>query len=187
MNFQSLLDLAQENLIPTIVIGAIVIFIIFRLFRTARIYLGMKSYVRKARKLDRKKFNGLTLVEKTSRKRKKDTNSFKKLRGSSKKKVRKYLNHKFEELPVFVRYSHGKLLKRSHQKLRIIIKNEKKTLKKISMKKAQKQIIDITNKYECLDEVIVFLHNLPEAIVEQQEYDIFVGEEDEIIISYQVK
>lgn len=187
MNFQSIIDLAIDNILYTVVIGVIVIFILFRLFRTARMYLGAKSFVRKSRRLDRKKYSGLVLVDKIKRKRKKDSNSFKKLRGSAKKKVRKYLGYKFDELPVFTRYSYGKLLKRSNDKLRIIIKNERKTLKRISMKKGQKQLIDIINKYNCLDEVIIFLHNLPEAIIEQQEYDVIVGEDEEIIITYQVK
>ncbi len=68
----------------------------------------------------------------------------------------------------------------------IIVKNERKTLKKIKMKKGMKQLIEITNKYECLDEVIAFMHNLPEAILEDQDYDIFVSEAD-IMITYVIK
>lgn len=186
MNLDNLIDLAMENLIVTIVVAIVVVFIIFRLVRTARMYLGQKSYVKKARKLDRKKFNGMNLIQKTTRKRKKESNSFNKLRGRAKKWVKRYFGYKMEELPVFVRYSYGKLFKRSRHKLFIIIKNEKKTLKKINMKKGLRQIIDTTNKYACLDEMINFLHNLPEAIIEQQEYDIYAGDED-ILITYQIK
>ncbi len=186
MSFDSLIQWVTENLITAIIVGAVVIFILFRLFRTARMYLGMKSYVKKAKKQDRKKFNGLVLVDKISKKRKKETNAFNKLRGGAKKKVRKYLTHKFDELPVFTKYSHGKLLKRSKEKLIIIIKNERKTLRKIRMKKSIKQVIDVTNKYQCLDEMITFLHNLPDAILDQQEYDIYAGDED-ILITYAIK
>ena len=54
------------------------------------------------------------------------------------------------------------------------------------MKKSVKSVIDVTNKYSCLDEMITFLHNLPEAILEKQEYDIYAGDED-IMITYQIK
>jgi len=187
MNFQELIDLAIENWLYTLIIGIIVLFILFRLLRTARMYLGAKGYVRKAKKLDRKKFNGINLVDKIQKKRKKETNSFKKLRGGAKKKVRKYLNHKFDELPVFIRYSYGKLFKRSNDKLMIVIKNERKTLKKIRLKKGIKHVIEATNKYDCLDEMILFLHNLPDAILEQQEYDVYVPGENEVLIAYQIK
>jgi hypothetical protein len=186
MNFDAIIQLVTDNLIISVVVAFVVLFLFYRLIRTARMYLGAKSYVKKARKLDKRKFNGLTLVDKIAKKRKKNTNSFKKLRGRAKKWVRKYLTHKFEELPIITRYSRGKLFKRSKNHLMIIVKNERKTLKKIKMKKGMKQLIEITNKYECLDEVIAFMHNLPEAILEDQDYDIFVSEAD-IMITYVIK
>jgi len=186
MDFDTFIELVTHNLIVSFVVVAIIVFIIYRLIKTARMYLGAKSYVKKAKKLDKKKFNGMTLVEKISKKRKKKTNSFKKLNGRGKKLVRKYLTHKFEELPVITRYARGKLFKRSNNRLIIIIKNERRTLKKIGMKNGMKQLIEVTNKYDCLDEVLTFFHNLPEAILEEQEYDVFFGEED-IVITYIIK
>ena len=186
MDFGAFIDMALENWMYTIVIGAIVIFILIRLIKTARMYLGAKSYVKKARKLDRKKFNGLQLIEKIAKKRKKNTNSFGKLSHRGKKLVRKYLTHKIDELPIITKYAKGKLFKRSNNKLNIIIKNQKKTLKKITMKKAMKQLLEVTNKYECLDEMITFLHYLPDAILDDQDYDIYIGDQ-EVLITYQIK
>lgn len=181
-----LLDLIRENLLVSIFVGVIILFIIFRMFKTMRMYLGAKSFVKKSLRLDKKKFNGITLVEKTSKKRKKNTNSFKKLKGRSKKWVRKFLAHKFDQLPIVTRYSRGKLLKRSRNKLLLIVKNEKKTIKRISTKKGEKMLIDLTNKYDCLDEVITFLHHLPNAILNEEEYDIYFGEEG-FLLTYQIK
>ena len=186
MNFDRLVQLALDNIIITVVVGVIVIFILYRMMRTARMYLGAKSYVRKAQKQDKKKYNGLTLVEKTSKKRKKGTNSFKKLRNRGKKWVRKYLTHKFDELPIITKFSRGKLFKRSNNRLLILVKNERKTLKRMNMKKGMKQLITVINKYECLDEAITFLHYLPQAILNEEEYDIFFGE-DGLILTYQIK
>ncbi len=181
-----ILDLIQENLLISVFIGIIVIFILFRMFKTMRMYLGAKSFVKKSLKQDKKKFNGIMLVEKITKKRKKNTNSFKKLRGRAKKWVRKYLTHKLDQLPIVARYSKGTLFKRSKSKLLFLVKNERKTIKKMNIKKGQKQLLELTNKYDCLDELITFLHHLPNAILNDEEYDIFFGEEG-LLLTYQIK
>ena len=181
-----IIDFYTDNLLYAVIGTIVVLLIISRLYKTALIYLGTKRYVRKSKKLRKKKYNGILLTDKIKKKRKKNTNSFQKLKGRGRKLSKKYFNYKLEELPVITKYSYGKLLKRSRNKLVIIVKNERKTLKKIHMKKGLKTMINVTNKYECLDEFIVFLHNLPEAILEQQDYDIYVGDND-VSISYIVK
>jgi septum formation topological specificity factor MinE len=186
MSLESLIDLAVQNPIIAAVVVIVVLFILFRSIRTARMYLGAKSYVKKARKLDKRKFNGLDLVSKTARRRKRDSNSFNKLRGRAKKWVRRYFSHKMDELPIITKFSRGKLFKRSNNRLIIIVKNERKTIKKITMKKAQKELLNLTNKYECLDEMITFLHNLPEVILDDQEYDVYIAG-DELVLSYIIK
>ena len=186
MTLDELLQLAMDNLVYTIVGGLLILFILFRIYKTMTIYLGAKRYVKKSKKLRRKKYNGTLLIDKVEKKRKKGTNSYKKLRGRAKKKVKRYFNYKLEELPVITRYSYGKLFKRSKDKIMIFARNEKKIVKKVKIKKGLKNLIDMTNKYECLDETIQFLHNLPDAILEQQDYDIYVSEQD-ISIGYKIK
>lgn len=182
----TIIQFYTDNLIIALAVTLVIILIITRLFKTASIYLGTKRYVKKSKRLRKKKYSGLVLTEKIKKKRKKNTNTYKKLRGRGKKLTKKYFTYKIEELPVITRFSYGKLLKRSKKRIFIIVKNERRTLKKIKMKKAFKSFIQITDKYECLDEFIHFLHNLPEAILEQQEYDIFVGDED-LSIGYVIK
>ncbi len=182
----TIIQFYTDNLLYAGIGTVIALFILFRLFKTAKIYLGTKSYVRKSKKKRKKKFNGIQLTDKIQKKRKKNTNEYSKLRGRGKKLVKKYLNYKLEELPVITRYSYGKLLKRSKKRLIIIVKNDRKTLKKVNMKKGLKNLIQTTNKFHCLDELIHFLHNLPEAILEQQDYDIYIGEEG-ISIGYVIK
>ena len=186
MTFGSIMELAMENLLYTGIAVVVILFIIFRMIKTFRIHLGAKKYVRKSRKLRKKKFNGIMLVDKTQKKRKKETNSFNKLKGRGKKKVKKYFVYKIEELTVITRYSYGKLFKRSSDKLVIFARNERKIVKKVGVRKGLKNLIDITNKYQCLDEMIHFLHNLPEAILDKQEYDIYIDEQD-ISIGYMIK
>lgn len=183
---ETIIQLYTDNLLYAAIGTIIALFIIFRLLKTAKIYLGTKSYVRKSKKLRKKKYNGIQLTDKIKKKRKKNTNEYSKLRGRGKKLVRKYFNYKIEELPVITRFSYGKLFKRSKKKFIIVVKNERKTLKKVNMRKGLKNLIQITNKFKCLDELIHFLHNLPEAILEQQDYDIYIGDEG-ISIGYIVK
>ncbi len=186
MAFDDLFQLIMDNLVVAGVATLVILFIIFRMIKTFRIHLGAKKYVKKSRKLRRKKFNGIQLVDKTQKKRKKETNSFNKLKGRGKKKVKKYFNYKIEELTVVTRYSYGKLFKRSSDKLVIFARNERKIVKKVGVRKGLKNIIDITNKYQCLDEMIHFLHNLPEAILDKQDYDVYIDEQD-ISIGYMIK
>lgn len=180
------IDLIQTNPIVAIIVAFVVIMILWRSYKTMRIYLGAKGYIKKSRKLRKKKFNGLLLIDKIKRKRKKNTNSYNKLKGSAKKKVKRYVSYKVEELEVAVRYSYGKMLRRSKEKMFILVSKEGKIVKKIKMNKAQKMIIDVTNKYSCLDEMIVFLHELTESILEQQDYEIYC-DEGEVLLSYQIK
>jgi len=186
MTFDDLIQLAMDNPLIAIIGALLIMFIIGRIYMTFKIHLSAKRYVKKSKKLRKKKYNGIQLVDKVEKKRKKGTNSYKKLRGRAKRKVKKYFNYKLEELPVVTRYSYGKLFKRSRDKLMIFARNEKKIVKKVKIKKGLKNLIDLTNKYECLDETIQFLHNLPEAILEQQDYDVYISEQD-ISIGYKIK
>jgi hypothetical protein len=157
-----------------------------RLVRTARGHLGMKRYVRQATRLDRKQYNGLQLLEKIKRRRKRKTNHFRGLRWLARRPVRRYFQHKSEELPVFVRYTSGKLLKRSKAKLRIVVKQGSKTVAKYKLKAGAREFIDLSNDHHCLNELIIFLHHLPDAILERRDYDIDVTSAN-LTITYQIK
>ncbi len=181
-----LIEIVMNNLITSIIVVIVVLFLMFRLWKTARLYMGAKRFVRKSKKNRKKKFNGLLLNDKIRRKRKKNSNEFRKLKGSAKKKVRKYISYKVEELQIHVQYSYGKLLKRTKEKLIIKITRDSKVLKRIKFKKPQKMIIEATNKYSCLDEMIIFLHELPEVILEQQDFEIY-SDDGDVTISYSIK
>ena len=86
-----------DNLLYAAIGTVIALFIIFRLLKTAKIYLGTKSYVRKSKKKRKKKFNGIQLTDKIQKKRKKNTNEYSKLRGRGKKLVKKYLNYNHQD------------------------------------------------------------------------------------------
>ena len=186
MSVNEFIQLAIDNIFVTIVVILIAVLIFIRARKSFIIHLAAKKYVKKAKKLRKKKWNGILLVDKIHRKRKKGTNSFDKLKGGGKKRVKKYFTYKLEELPVVTKYSYGKLLKRSSDKLMIFAKNEKRIVKKVRIKKGLSGLIDLVNRYSCLDEMIHYLHNLPEAILNQQDYDICINEQN-ISIGYIVK
>lgn len=186
MDLQTILSYFFDYFVP-IVLGLIILFLTSRrLIKTAKMYMGMKSYVKNAIKLDRKKFNGLNLVEKIKRKRKRNTNTYQQLRGRAKRDVKKYFTHKVEEIPVCARYTYGKLFKRSKTKLTIYIKQDKKTLSKLTLKQGIKQFIDASNTHECLDEIITFLHHLPDAIIEKRPFDVTIPTTN-LLLTYQIK
>lgn len=186
MTLSEVITFALDNIIPVLLIAIILYLLVRRLYKTARQHLGMKSYLKSAEKLDRKKFNGIELVDKIRRKRKRHTNTFKHLRGRAKKRVRQYFTHKSEELPVVVRYAKGKMFKRSRNRLIITITDGRKTLKKTNFKKGIRPLIEVTNEYECLDEMVAFLHYLPQVLLQHDEYDMPIGNID-ASISYYIK
>lgn len=183
MSVNEFIQLSIDNIFITIVVILISILVIIRARKTFRIHLAARKYVKKAKKLRKKKWNGILLVDKIQRKRKKGTNTFNKLKGGGKKRVKKYFTYKIEELPVITKYSYGKLLRRSSNKLIIFARKEKKVVKKVKIKKGLNSLIDLVDRYNCLDEMILFLHNLPDAILNQQEYDIYITEQS-ISIGY---
>ena len=71
MSIDSLIQLVMDNLLYAGIALVVILFIIFRMWKTFRIHLGAKKYVRKARKLRKKKWNGIQLVDKVQKKRKK--------------------------------------------------------------------------------------------------------------------
>jgi hypothetical protein len=181
-----ILDTLFSIVLPILLVLIIVYLIGKRLIHTAKAHLGMKKFVKESIKKDRKKFNGLKLVEQVKRKRKRHSNSFQQLRMRGKRLVRQYFTHKTQELPVFVRYARGKLLKRSRSSLRILVKQDKRTLGKYPIKQGVKHLIECANEHECLNELITFLHHVPDAILEQRPYAIDVPSSD-TFITYQIK
>jgi hypothetical protein len=184
MDFEAIL---QQLSNPVVLVGLLCfVLLIWRLFNTVRIYSGAKSYVKKTNKLRRKKYNGPDLLNFIEKKRKKGTNTYKNLRNRAKVRVEDFFQYKESELPGITNYSHGGMFKRSNKKITIFVSNGKKKISTIRMKKASKQFMDLANKYNCLNELIQYLHNLPEAILNQQEYDIYVNEFD-VSIGYEIK
>lgn len=184
--FTAYFDSWQAFPIPVFILHLFISLIIWRGYTNARIYFGTKSYVKKTNKLRRKKFSGLMLNEFTEKRRKKRTNTYKNLRSKAKSRVEKYFQYKEDELPGITNYSYSKLFKRNKSKLFIIVSDGHKKIMKIQLKKATKQFIELVNTYECLDEFVQYLHNLPDAIMNQQDYDIYINDHD-VSIGYEVK
>lgn len=179
-------EILQQYANPVfIVIAFIFVLVIIRVFNNIRVNAGAKSYITRANKLRRKKFNGPDLIEFIAQKRRRGSNTFKKLKNNAKSRVEKYFLYKEEELPAIVNFSHAKK-KKNKKKLIIYVTNGYRKMIKIRMGKTLKEFINLTNKFECLDEFIKFLHDLPEAILSHKEYDIYIPEH-EVSIGYEIK
>jgi hypothetical protein len=148
--------------------------------------MSSAKYNRKAKRLRKKKYNGVLLIDKIRKRRKKNTNNYKKLKRKGKKLTKKYLDYKAEELPIIAKYADSKVLKSSRRQLMIVVYEEGKTKKKYKLKKGSKQFINIIDTYDCLDQMIEFLHKLPDTMVNDEDLEFYI-EEQNITIGYTLK
>jgi len=181
-----LITLLKDNILISIIIGFIILFIIFRMIKSMHFYMSSAKYNRKAKRLRKKKYNGVLLIDKIRKRRKKNTNNYKKLKRKGKKLTKKYLDYKAEELPIIAKYADSKVLKSSRRQLMIVVYEEGKTKKKYKLKKGSKQFINIIDTYDCLDQMIEFLHKLPDTMVNDEDLEFYI-EEQNITIGYTLK
>ena len=184
MSFDEILQ--QINNPVFIVIGFIIILLVLRIFNNYRVNAGAKSYIKRANRLRRKKFNGPDLIEFTSQKRRGGSNTYKKLKTNAKGRVEKYFQYKEEELPALVNFVYSKYKKKNKRHLTIFVTNGKRKMIKIKLGKTVKEFIQLANKFDCLDELIRFLHNLPDAILKHQKLEVYIPEH-EVSIGYSIK
>ena len=178
--------LSQINNPVFLLVAFFLVLVIIRIIASIRINAGAHSYIKRANKLRRKKFNGPDLISYISDKRRRGPNTYRRLKANAKGRVQKFFQYKEEELPALVNFSHGKKKKKNRGKLIIFVTNGHRKMIKIRMGRTLKEFINLTNKFECLDEFIHFLHNLPEAILKNQQYDIYIPEH-EVSIGYEIK
>lgn len=180
------LIIIKDNLLVSIIVGLIILFILFRIFKSLHFYMSSSKYARKAKRLRKKKYNGVLLVERIRKRRKKNTNNFKKLKRKGKKLTKKYLDYKAEEIPIIAKYADSKVLKSSRRQLLIVVYQDGKTKKKYKLKKGSKQFINIIDTYDCLDQFIEFLHKLPDTMINDEDLDFFI-EKHGVTIGYTLK
>lgn len=157
-------------------------------FTIKRLWFNFKSkrYLDKAKKLRDKKYNGIELVKTTQDKRKKQTNCYKRLKNTAKRKVDHYFDYKTKEIPNVFNFVENNSLKPSKKILYIVFKNDQKIISKQPIEIGYRQLIKNSDRFDCLDQIILFLHHLPEALLAQKEYDVYIEDED-MIITYEVQ
>lgn len=177
---------SSEYVLYTVLGILLLLFILNLVIR--RLWFNFKSnrYLAKAKRLREKKYNGIELVKTTQDKRRKNTNCFKRLKGSSKKKIEHYLDYKTKELPNIFNFVENNSLKPSKKILYIVFKNDQKIVSKQPIEIGYRQLIRNSDKFDCLDQIILFLHHLPDALLAQKEYDVYIEDED-MIITYEVE
>ena len=169
-------------------VGGGVILLCVLNFTIKRMWFNFKSnrYLDKAKKLRDKKYNGIELVKTTQEKRKKQTNCYKRLKNSAKKKVDHYFDYKTKEIPNIFNFVENNSLKPSKKILYIVFRNDQKIISKQPIEIGYRQLIKNSDRFDCLDQIILFLHHLPEALLAQKEYDVYIEDED-MIITYEVQ
>ncbi len=196
MNFNDLLNFDYTEYLPMelledIPIALIVAMIIGAVF--AFIVLGMISkrlllrrFVKKHRRLAKKKFNGELLLDKIANKRKSEENTYKQLRGSAKKKVKKYFDFKVKQLYFTAMQASKTTFRIKRKRCLIKIVDVERGKEKRENYDSAKLFIKLSNKYSCLDELILFLDELPAYILEKQDFEYKI-EESGTLLTYEIR
>jgi hypothetical protein len=186
MDFQAIENFIVHFLLPILVFLFVFYLIVKRTIKTIKRFISSKQILKKSKSLDQKKFNGITLANKLYTQKQRLTNTFDALSKRKKRSVSNYLTYKTKELEAIINSIYGGVIKRSNKKIKIIILKDNKIIGKLIIKNTIENIIHFCNKYHCLNELIIFFHHLPTAILESSEYEIEVPTTD-YIITYQIK
>ena len=168
------------------IIGGVALFILIIL---VLVITKKKRYFKKTlkrfQKLRLKKFNGEKLIDKIEKKRKAGSNDFKKLNSTGKKLVKKYFKHKEKELAFTATYAAKSGLRYKYRKAFLQVSNQKNGRLATEDFMHAKGYIKLTNKYACLDEVILYLDELPLKILDGEAFEVKLN--DEIKLNYTIK
>ncbi len=172
--------------LPLLIGGVVIILLLFFIMQYYSRVMLLKRMVRRYARQRKKKYNGERLIEKIDKKRKIETNNFKGLKGKGKKLVKGFFKHKYNELKYCtILKTRGKFRFKGKQCLIQIEKEKKEHIKKENYNSA-KHFIRLCDKYDCLDQFILYLHELPEQLLQDQIFEYYIADHD-ATITYIIK
>lgn len=168
-----------------IIAGVIMVFIVVIILMMGRRKRYFKKTLKKFQKLRVKKFNGERLIDKIEKKRKAGSNTFKTLNANGKKRVKQYFKHKDKELIFTAIYASGSKLRYKYRNVILQVSRKKNGRLVIDDFSRTKGFKRVSNKYNCLDELILYLDELPIKIVDNEAFEIPL--DDETKLDYTIK
>ncbi|GEM_PF-1317206 len=185
------LDFDFAELLPDIpleyvlaaVVGAVFLFIPFKVVGRRML---LRKLVKKHRKQSKKKYNGERLLEKIDKKRKSGGNTYRSLKRPARKRVKKYLEFKVKQLRFAAMKAKKKGLRIKKRRCYLTILDERKGKDRREKFQNTKDLIRMSNKFDCLDEMILYLDELPERILKDEDFEYRL-EENEAWLSYEIR
>ncbi len=160
--------------------GLAALFIVFLIVMMGRRKRYFKKTLKKFQKLRVKKFNGERLIDRIDKKRKAGSNTFKTLSASGKKRVKQYFNHKDKELIFTAIYASGSKLRYKYRNVILQVSRKKNGRLVIDDFSRTKGFKRLANKYASLDELILYLDELPIKMMDGQTFEIPLDEETKL-------
>lgn len=174
-------DYTIELIIAASIIFLILLFIASRFIKRLRLRRQIKKY----RRNRKKKYSGERLLKKIEKKRKKNTNTYKHLKRKGKTLVDGYFHYKEKELIDTAKYVNSEGIKKIKADFDLVIREGQTVTEVIKHKHFIKKVKQLSNTYECLDQVIFFLDHLPKQMLEEKLFNVNLTES--ITITYDIK
>ncbi len=167
------------------IIGGVLLLVLLFLYLAHRMrVMHLKAMIKRNRKASIKKYNVSALLEKIDNKRKPESNDFKGLKGKAKKLVKQYLKHKHNEIKYIAIFKTRGRFKFKLKACVIKITQEKQDRVKKETYQSLRDYIKLANKYDCLDQFMVYLDELPQYMMDDGQFEYYLDTHD-VTISYQ--
>ncbi len=172
------------DMLPIIIAAVIVIILIFLYLGHRMRVLHLKRMIKRNRKASMKRYQATTILDKIEKKRKPESNDFKGLKGKGKKLVKQYLKHKHNEIKYIAIFKTRGRFKFKLKDCVLKITKEKQDRIKKETYKSLRDYIKLANKYECLDQLMVYLDELPQYMMDDGQFEYYLASHD-VTLSYQ--
>ncbi|MFW6285067.1 MAG: hypothetical protein ACOC2X_01675 [Bacillota bacterium] len=130
--------------------------------------MKLRKWVRKLEKKRPKAYHGEAVLKFTKKHRKTGTNTYKKLKPKGRKRFERYLGFKKRELKATLKFIDKKAFGRPKSRLALRLLEGKKEVARIRWPLGLKALTRTIDKYECLDECILYLDLLPRKVADKK-------------------
>ncbi len=176
----------ERYLIPLLVAGGIILLIsLFVLYHGIRV-MHLKLTLDRFKRQRRKRQNGDRLLLLLEKYRKEQKNTYKGLKKKGRKLVNRYFTYKARELHYITLYKTRSRFTFKGGEPVIQVSQIESSLDRGDTYTNPRQFVKLTNRYECLEEFILYLHEMPDKIMSGQPFEYFLSGHD-VLLSYKIR
>ncbi|MFW6285093.1 MAG: hypothetical protein ACOC2X_01805 [Bacillota bacterium] len=130
--------------------------------------MKQRKWVRKLEKKRPKAYQGDAVLKFTKKHRKTGANTYKKLKPKGRKRFNRFLGFKKRELKTVLKYIDKKAFGKPKSKLALRLLEGNKEVARIKWPLNLKALTRAIDKYDCLDECILYLDMLPRKVADKR-------------------